>query len=220
MGLPIGVLDYPNGAMFFMSPWHDHGFTDRGFGLPNGAMFFLSPWHGHGFTDRGFGLPQRGYRFVGIGEQIMPHSLSQVLVHLVFSTKNRAPMLEPKLRANLHLYLAATLREHDCPPLQVGGVEDHVHLLFALSRTLAISKVVEIVKTKSSRWIKTQGPLLSGFYWQGGYGAFSVNASSTDSVVAYIRNQEKHHQSATFQDEYRDILADYKMTYDERYVWD
>jgi putative transposase len=150
----------------------------------------------------------------------MPQSLSRVLVHLVFSTKNRAPVLAPELRAELYPYLATVLRDNDCPPLQVGGVEDHIHLLFGLSRTAAIAKVVEIVKTSSSKWLKTKGPTLASFHWQAGYGAFSISQSHADSVLAYIRDQERHHHQATFQDEYRALLARYQIAYDERYVWD
>src|SRR5581483_1141630 len=117
----------------------------------------------------------------------MPQSLARVLVHLVFSTKNRAPVLAPEVRAELHPYLAAVLANDDCPSLQVGGVEDHVHLLFSLSRTRTIAQVVENVKTSSSKWLKTKGTQLTDFYWQAGYGAFSVSRSQADEVVEYIR---------------------------------
>ena len=107
----------------------------------------------------------------------MPQSLSRILVHLVFSTKDRGPMLTPAIRRELHPYLAVVLRENDCPALEVGGVEDHVHLFFGLSRTVAVAKVVEAVKTSSSKWIKTKGLEFAGFHWQGGYGAFSAGQS-------------------------------------------
>jgi len=104
----------------------------------------------------------------------MPQSLSRVLVHLIFSTKNRAPVLSGSLRTELHSYLASVLRSHQCPSLQVGGVEDHIHALFALSRTLPVAKVVEAVKVASSKWIKTKGADLAHFHWQSGYAVFSV----------------------------------------------
>src|SRR5437764_12391877 len=104
----------------------------------------------------------------------MPQSLSRILVHLIFSTKDRAPALTPEIRAELHPYLAVVLREDDCPSLQVGGAEDHVHLLFGLSRTRTVAQVVEKVKTSSSKWIKTKDMAFSEFHWQSGYGAFSV----------------------------------------------
>jgi len=150
----------------------------------------------------------------------MPQSLSRVLVHLVFSTKNREPVLTPAIQSELHPYLAGTLDNIDCPSLQVGGVEDHVHLFFGLSRTRTMAEVVETVKTSSSKWIKTKGPEFNGFHWQSGYGVFSVSQSDADTVVAYIINQAQHHRKMTFQDEYRKLLERYKVTYDEKYVWD
>ena len=150
----------------------------------------------------------------------MPQSLSRVLVHLVFSTKERARVLTPAIQGELHPYLAVVLRENGCPSLQVGGVEDHVHLLFGLSRTLSLAQVVEIVKTSSSKWIKTKGPQWAGFHWQGGYGAFSVSQSNADEVVRYIEHQAEHHRTLTFQDEFRKFLERHQVPYDERYVWD
>src|SRR5499433_367540 len=150
----------------------------------------------------------------------MPQSLSRILVHLIFSTKDRAPVLTPAIRAELHPYLAVVLRDNNCPSLKVGGVEDHVHLFFGLSRTLAVAKIVEIVKTSSSKWIKTKGPGFAAFHWQAGYGAFSVSQSDADAVIRYIEKQEEHHRRTTFQDEYRTFLERYQVAYDERYVWD
>jgi REP element-mobilizing transposase RayT len=150
----------------------------------------------------------------------MPQSLARILVHLIFSTKNREPFLSLDLRAELHPYLSAVLDNDGCPSLQVGGVEDHVHLLFGLSRTLTIAQVVENVKTSSSKWIKTQGASLGQFYWQAGYGAFSVSQSNAASVVRYIQNQAEHHRRESFQEEYRKFLQRYQILYDEKYVWD
>ena len=150
----------------------------------------------------------------------MPQSLSRILVHLVFSTKERARLLSPATQNELHPYLAVVLRDNGCPALQVGGVDDHVHLLFGLSRTLSIGQVVEIVKTSSSKWLKTKGPELAEFHWQGGYGAFSVSQSNADEVVRYIQSQETHHRTQTFQEEFRKFLERYQVAYDERYVWD
>ena len=150
----------------------------------------------------------------------MPQSLSRVLVHLIFSTKNRDPVLTPEIQAELHPYLAVVSRDNDCPSLQVGGVEDHVHLLFGLSRTRTVAQIVEAVKTSSSKWIKTKGPAFTGFHWQAGYGAFSVSQSNIAAVVLYIQNQREHHQKVTFQEEYRKFLRRYQIAYDEKYVWD
>ena len=150
----------------------------------------------------------------------MPQSLSRVLVHLVFSTKNRVPLLIPAIRAELHPYLAVVLKNDNCPSLQVGGVEDHVHLLFALSRTRSMAQVVENVKTSSSKWLKTKSPFLADFHWQNGYGIFSVGRSEVDGLIHYIRHQEEHHRTATFQEEYRRFLVEHQIEFDERYVWD
>jgi putative transposase len=150
----------------------------------------------------------------------MPQSLVQIFVHLVFSTKHRAPVLSSAVRHELHPYLAAILRDNGCLPLCVGGVEDHVHLLFGLSRVLSLSKVVEIVKTSSSKWMKTKGEEYAQFYWQGGYGAFSVDRAGIEVVTRYIENQENHHKRETFQHELLEFLKQHQIIYDERYLWD
>jgi putative transposase len=150
----------------------------------------------------------------------MPQSLSRILIHLVFSTKNRERILTQAIQRELHPYLAVTLDQIDCPSLQVGGIEDHVHLFFGLSRTRTIADIVETVKTSSSKWLKTKSRELARFHWQSGYAAFSVSQSDADTVVAYIREQRKHHQKMSFQDEYRRLLERYQVAFDERYVWD
>jgi REP element-mobilizing transposase RayT len=150
----------------------------------------------------------------------MPQSLSRVLVHLIFSVRDRAPVLADGIEKELHPYLAVVLRENDCPCLKAGGWVDHVHLLFGLSRTKAIAEAVEMVKTSSSKWIKTKGAAFSGFHWQNGYGAFSVSQSDADAVMKYIEEQAEHHRTKTFQEEYRTFLRRYQVPYDERYVWD
>ncbi len=150
----------------------------------------------------------------------MPQSLSRILVHVIFSTKDREPVLIPEIRAELHAYLASVLEEKGCVSLQVGGIEDHVHLLFALPRTLTMAQVVEAVKVCSSKWLKTQGDAMASFYWQAGYGAFSVSQSNADSVVRYIQEQEEHHRHRTFQEEYRTLLKRHQIECDERYMWD
>ena len=150
----------------------------------------------------------------------MPQSLARVLVHLVFSTKNRERLLTKPLQSELHPYMAVTLDNLDCPSLQIGGVEDHVHLFFGLSRTRTISEVVESLKTSSSKWIKTKGSEFRHFHWQSGYGAFSVSQSDADTVVAYVREQPRKHQVMTFEEEYRRLLERYRIEFDERYVWD
>ena len=151
----------------------------------------------------------------------MAQSLSRLWTHLIFSTKDRFPFLRDKeLRGEMHAYLAEMLRVHDCETLIVGGVEDHAHSLFALSRTHSIASVVKEVKRTSSGWIKTTSRKLSKFHWQAGYGAFSVSQSNLTAVIRYIENQEEHHKRITFQDEYRRFLEAYGVEFDERYIWD
>jgi REP element-mobilizing transposase RayT len=151
----------------------------------------------------------------------MPQSLVQIYVHLVFSTKNRAQFFQERaFRQDVHAYLAGTCRNLDCPALIVGGVEDHVHILCRLGKTISISDLIRELKRESSKWIKDRSPDLSSFYWQHGYGAFSISPGHLDALTAYIANQEEHHKTETFQDEFRRLLAKYNIEYDERYVWD
>jgi REP element-mobilizing transposase RayT len=150
----------------------------------------------------------------------MPQSLALAIVHLVFSTKDRQPLLGASIRPALHAYLATVTRNAGCECYRVGGVANHVHLAIRFSRTLTIADLVEELKTSSSKWLKTQSPELSSFSWQRGYGAFSVGPSDLEALRAYIDNQEEHHRTRTFQDEYRAFLTKYGIEFDERYVWD
>ena len=150
----------------------------------------------------------------------MPQSLSFLLIHLVFSTKDRAPVLDPTIRPALHAYLSTVARNADCECYRVGGVADHVHLAIRLARTVTTAQLIEDLKTSSSKWLKTQAPALVGFAWQRGYGAFSVGPSDLQALLHYIDNQEEHHQTRTFQEEYRPFLTKYGIEFDERYVWD
>ena len=150
----------------------------------------------------------------------MPQSLSRVLIHTVFSTKNRAPLLrDSTFRDEMHSYLGGCTKALDCQPIQIGGVEDHVHLLTSLSRTVSIAEFVKEVKRNSSRWAKGKEEQAE-FTWQSGYGCFSVSESQVLTVTRYIENQEKHHRTITFQDEYRELLHRHGEEWDERYVWD
>lgn len=150
----------------------------------------------------------------------MPHSLARLHVHLIFSTKNRAPLLREDVRDPLHRYLAAVLQNLGCAATLVNSVDDHVHILFELSRTAAVSAVVEEIKTSSSKWLKTQGPQYSGFTWQAGYGAFSVSETGVAAVREYIAGQQEHHEKRSFEDEYRSFLERHHPAFDERYLWD
>jgi putative transposase len=150
----------------------------------------------------------------------MPQSLARVILHVVFSTKNREPFLTNPIRVELFPYFASVLKDHDCVPIQIGGIEDHVHLLFGISRTKTIAQIVETLKTSTSKWIKTKSPDFIAFHWQSGYGAFSLSQSDLDHAIKYVANQETHHARISFQDEYRLFLKRYSISFDERYVWD
>ena len=151
----------------------------------------------------------------------MPQSLARIWIHLVFSTKKRHPFLKDvDIREDLHRYLANCLKTLHSPALIINGTEDHVHLLFNLSRNHAVKTIVGEIKADSSKWIKKLDPTLRDFAWQRGYGAFSVSQSNLEKVQAYIRDQEQHHKGMTFQEEFRRICAQHGVELDERYAWD
>lgn len=151
----------------------------------------------------------------------MPQSHAQIYVHLVFSTKNRTPFIDPNIRPELFAYLSEVCRNLDVPTLRVGGVSDHVHLLARMSRTITLAEWVGKLKSVSSQWMKTKGERnCEMFQWQRGYGAFSISPGHVDPVMRYIMDQEKHHRHESFQDEMRRLFTKYQIPYDERYVWD
>jgi REP element-mobilizing transposase RayT len=141
-----------------------------------------------------------------------------VLIHLVFSTKNRDPLIPAALHGELHAYIGAVLNHLECRSLRVGATDDHVHILYALARTRALATVTEKVKTASSQWIKRRG--VTAFAWQTGYGAFCVSEANARSVCRYIEHQATHHARFSCRDEFRGFLRRSHLDYDERYVWD
>jgi REP element-mobilizing transposase RayT len=150
----------------------------------------------------------------------MPQSLSKNLIHLVFCTKNREPVLTESVRAPLCSYASAVLRDLDSPALAINAWRDHVHILFVLSKNHSLSRVVMEVKRATSKWIKTQGKEFAKFHWQSGYGAFSIGPSGIDEVKSYIANQAEHHRVKSFREEFRSFLKRYQIEFDERYLWD
>ena len=151
----------------------------------------------------------------------MPQSLAQIYLHIVFSTKNRQPFLKNKqIRERTHAYLSGICKNLKCPSLLVGGVEDHVHLLVRFSKNMAVANFIAEIKRESSKWVKEQDRALASFYWQSGYGAFSLSPSHVDAVKKYIAGQEEHHRHESFQDEFRKLCRKYGVEIDERYVWD
>jgi putative transposase len=156
----------------------------------------------------------------GRQDSAMPQSLAKILVHLVFSTKNREPVLTDSVRAPLCDYASAVLRDLDSHVIAINTWRDHIHILFALSRNHSLAQVVMEVKRATSKWIKTQEKGFAGFHWQSGYGAFSIGQSGVDEVKAYIANQAKHHRVKSFEEEFRSFLKRYQVEFDERYLWD
>src|SRR5262245_18917801 len=151
----------------------------------------------------------------------MSQSLSRIYLHIVFSTKGRRRYLQDyALRIELHNYLGGTCRNLECPTLVNGGVEDHVHILCRLSRTVTVADLVRELKRESSKWLKTKSRELFDFHWQDGYGAFSISPGHVEKLRAYIATQEAHHREESFQDEFRRLLRLYGVEWDERYVWD
>jgi REP element-mobilizing transposase RayT len=150
----------------------------------------------------------------------MSQSFAVIVVHLVFSTKGRIPILTTPIRTALHAYLATVARNAGCECFRVGGVTDHVHLAVSLSRTTTTAKLVEELKTSSSKWLKTQSPEFAAFAWQRGYAAFSVGPSDLEALRLYIDTQEKHHHKQTFEDELKAFLKKYGIEHDELYMWD
>ena len=150
----------------------------------------------------------------------MPQSLAKIMLHVVFGTKHREPMISPEMRDDLASYIAGILRELDSPPIIVRRVADHVHILCCLSRTRSISSILKELKQFSSAWVKEKWPGKQDFYWQSGYAVSSVSQSNVDVVRKYIDGQEEHHRTRTFQEEFISFLRKHKIPYDERYVWD
>ena len=150
----------------------------------------------------------------------MPQSLTKVYVHLVFSTKYRQRLIDDAIAPRLFEYMGGICDEMECHPVRVGGYYDHAHVLCVLSKKTALMKLLEEVKGHSSKWIKFQGEQYHNFYWQDGYGAFSVISTQVEVVDRYIKNQKQHHQKKDYQTEFRAFLHKYRVEYDERYVWD
>lgn len=150
----------------------------------------------------------------------MSQSLAQILVHLVFSTKNREALLADDIRDELHAYIGGIVESQKGSLLKAGSVEDHIHLLMAHPRTSAPSDLVQEIKTGSSKWLKSKGARYAHFHWQSGYGIFSISPIHRAALEDYIGNQAEHHRIGTFQEEYRRLLQKYGIEYDERYVWD
>ena len=150
----------------------------------------------------------------------MSQSLTQIYIHIIFSTKYRYPFIDEVIEDELYSYLGQICKEWGCPPIKIGGYSDHVHIIVKLSKKITIIKLLEEVKKSSSKWMKTKGKKYTSFYWQDGYAAFSVNPKQVEVVIRYISNQKEHHKKNSYQDECRLFFEEYGIDYDERYVWD
>ena len=150
----------------------------------------------------------------------MPQSLAKLVVHLIFSTKGRRPLIPKERQPDLNSYLAGILRNLNSPAIIIASLPDHVHLLFNLHREQAVSRVVMKLKANSSLWMKKQNPDFNFFSWQNGYGAFSVSESRVAIVKDYINRQHEHHKKVSFQEELKNFLEKHHIEYDERYLWD
>jgi len=150
----------------------------------------------------------------------MPQSLVKNYMHITYSTKDRYPFINEFIRDELFSYLGGICKNLECYPIIVGGHMDHIHILCLLSRKVALMNLIEELKTHSSKWIKAKGHDYEKFYWQRGYGGFSVNYLQTDIVKQYITNQVNHHKNISFKEEYISFLVENEIDYDERYVWD
>ncbi len=150
----------------------------------------------------------------------MAQTLTSLLVHIVFSTKHRADLITPEIEPELYPYLGGIAANHQSPLLVAGGTANHVHLLVSLSKNIALKDLLQNLKQDSSKWLKTKGREFAGFHWQDGYGAFSLGQSQVPHVRAYLAKQKIHHQQVKFEDELIELLQQYGVEYDERYLWD
>jgi REP-associated tyrosine transposase len=150
----------------------------------------------------------------------MAHTFANLLTHVIFSTKDREPLIAPDLKPDLMAYMGGIIRELGGKAVAANSMPDHVHMLLWLPPGVAVAEALRIVKTNSSRWVHQSRARLRGFAWQTGYGAFSVSQSNAASVAKYIREQEKHHRGVSFQEEFITFLKKNGVRYDERYIWE
>jgi putative transposase len=149
----------------------------------------------------------------------MTHNYTYLLTHVVFGTRDRAPIISPDIRKSLFEYMGGIVREIEAVPVTINGMPDHVHLLVSMPPKLAVAVLVRVVKANSSRWVHEKWPARKSFAWQGGYGAFSVSQSIAEKVGRYIDEQEQHHRTMSFEQEYRGLLGKHGIEFDERYLW-
>ena len=147
-------------------------------------------------------------------------SFIRVYIHYVFSTKNHEAFIVPELEARLWAYMGAIARDNNMKALAINGTEDHAHVLLSMPSTITIAKAIQMVKGGSSHWVHETFPEFQDFEWQKGYGAFSVSHFDVDRIIAYIKNQKRHHSSEDSKTEFLDLLDTHEMDYDIKYIWE
>lgn len=150
----------------------------------------------------------------------MSQSLTKIYIHTTFSTKGRIHLLNEQISLELYSYIGSICNSLECYAVKIGGTSNHIHILNLLSKKITLIKFIEEIKKSSSKWLKTKDEKLHNFYWQNGYGSFSVNPLEIDVVIRYIDNQREHHKKHTFEEEFLAFLKKYNVEYDERFVWD
>ena len=150
----------------------------------------------------------------------MANTYTHIYIHVVFAVKQRENLINAEWREELFKYIAGILRNQGIKLIAIGGVEDHVHILFGMRPTIALSDLVRDVKAGSSKFINEQKFVHGKFYWQEGFGAFSYSRSQIDEVAKYVLSQEKHHAGKSFKDEYLALLNRFEVEYDDRYLFD
>jgi putative transposase len=200
---------------------HSEGLHERSEGYPGKGLHELC--EGYPGTPAARGANPNGVASLRpvMSHATMPQSLSNMVVHLVFSTRDRHNWFPDKTDRNeWFAYIGGVSKKLECPTIIMGGMGDHVHILARLGRTTSLASWVGELKRVTSAWVKERFPDKTGFYWQEGYGAFSVSQSAVDAVIQYIETQEEHHAQRDFKDEFRLMLSKHGITWDEKYVWD
>jgi putative transposase len=150
----------------------------------------------------------------------MAQSLADIILHIVFSTKERLPLIKPSVEEELYSYISGVCKKLNSPVIKINGVEDHIHILLQLGRTIAVSDLISEIKSSSSRWIKTKDPFFNNFSWQGGFGVFSVSRHNLEGAKRYLEEQKEHHKKVSFKEELLALLKRAEIRYDEKHLWD
>jgi putative transposase len=174
----------------------------------------FSPWKRSPTTNP---KPRRGDVFA---EDEMPSTHTNLLYHLGFSTKCRIPLITPNFQEELYRYIGGIIHGEGGIFLEIGGINDHIHILTKFKPSITVSEMTARIKGNSSKWVNEEKLEMRKFGWQEGYGAFSVSESQVPGLTKYIRTQEEHHHKQTFQEEYVALLQKHRIEYDERYLWD